>query len=90
MKLNLEWEENKRQYQTGETLYLNKIKIASYSWNSSMSKTDPDREGKRWIGRINLPSLKDKTCYGNTEEIIKTRIEITVENWFKEALTPNQ
>lgn len=90
MELNFEWKENKGQYQSGETLYLNKIIVASYGWNSATSKADPDREDKKYSGRINLPSLKDNTRYGNTQEIVKTKIEITVKNWFKEALAPNQ
>jgi len=88
MKLNFIWEENKSQYSTGETLYLNKIRVASYGWNLAMSKTDTDREEKQWSGWIDLPSLKDNTRYGSTQEIVKTKIEITIKNWFKEALAP--
>jgi len=87
-KLNFKWVENKAQYQTGETLFLNNIRIASYGWNSEMSKDDPDRDAKQWSGRIMLPSLKNDFRYGSTQEIVKTKIEITVKNWFNEALKP--
>ena len=86
MNLNLVWKKNEAQYQTGETLYLNNILVASYGWNSGMSKGDPDRDEKQWSGQITLPSLKNKFRYGSTQEMVKTKIEITVKNWFKEAL----
>ena len=86
MKLNFKWVEKKAQYQTGDFLYLNRICLASYDWNSSRSKSEADDESKRWSGQISLPSLKNKDVYGESPEAIKVKIEQVVTSWFREAL----
>ena len=84
-KLNFQWRENKGQYQTGETLYLGKIRVASYGWNGSRSRGDTD-DNTRYYGRITLPSLRDTGVYGSSPEDIKPKIEKVVTSWFREAL----
>ena len=85
MELNFRWVDKKAQYQTGKTLYLNAIAVASYDWNCFLSKSDTNKEDKRYRGVINLPSLKDNMRYGSTDEMVMSKIELTVRNWFKEA-----
>ncbi len=86
MDLHFKWVKNKARYQTGESLYLNKIKIGSYSWNSAQSQGN-HIESMNWEGRIELPSLSDKarTVYGGTQDEIKHKIEQIITNWFKET-----
>lgn len=87
LKLNFIWKENKAQYRTGESLYLNRICIGSYGWNSSRSQGVKD-DSITWVGQIALPSLSDtgKRVYGSNPTEIKPKIEQVIENWFKEAL----
>ncbi len=86
VKLNFQWRKAMGQYQTGELLYINKICVGSYYWNSSRSQGDED-ESTRYVGGIDLPSLKDtmKRQYGGSPEDIKLNIEKIVTNWFKEV-----
>ena len=70
--------------QSGCTLYLNRIRVAGYSWNSSRPQSKI-REEPDWTGYIDLPSLKNKGASGNTEDEIKARIEKVVTDWFKEV-----
>ena len=86
MKLNFLWKENKAQYQTGESLYLNRIRVASYGWNSAMPRDDPDKDKKRWSGNISLPSLKKESVYGASADKVKTKIEKITASWFAETL----
>ena len=86
-KLSFKWVENKAQYQTGESLYLNRIRMGSYGWNSSRSQSNRDASID-WSGQVELPSLSDtaKHVLGSTSDEIKARMEHVVTNWFKEAL----
>jgi len=87
-KLKFVWVQKKGQYQTGESLYLNKIRVADYEWNSWRSKTEAGQSNTRnYIGTILLPSLSDsvKHVYGESPDEIKPKIESVVTNWFKEA-----
>ena len=87
IKLNFEWKENKGQYQTGESLYLNKIRIGSYGWNSARSQSKKD-DSIDWAGQVELPSLSDiaRRVYGKTPDDVKAKIEQIVTNWFTEAI----
>ncbi len=89
VKLNFTWKEKTGKYQTGMYLYLNKICVADYGWNSVRSKSEADASNSQdYIGRIYLPSLKDtaETVYGSSPEEVKPKIEEGVLNWFNEAL----
>lgn len=84
-KLKFNWVENTKQYQTGKSLYLGKIKVANYEWNAMMSRDNIDLK-QRYSGRITLPSLSNDGVYGENETDIKIEIERIVNNWFSEAL----
>lgn len=85
MKFNFKWKRQTGQYQNGENLYINRIYIASCSWNGARTSSDDD--STRYVGNITLPSLRDKArVYGNSLETIKPKIEAIIINWFKEAL----
>lgn len=86
MKINFKWKGNTAQYQTGESLYLNKIRVASYEWNSSRSKSDSKRSNADdYVGQTLLPQANRNT-YGETPQMVKTKIEHIVTSWFEEAL----
>jgi len=78
------WKTKVARYQSGEYMFLNRIKLGEYYWNSSRSKDSKDKMD--WEGRINLPSLKTGAVYGATNEEVRTRMEVIVAGWFKEAL----
>lgn len=84
MKLDFKWIENKGRFSSGESVYLNRIRIGSYGWNSArrQGSGDPD-----YVGEITLPSLSAKTkrVYSDTQEEIKTKMEAVIKGWFKEA-----
>ena len=94
-KLNFTWVEKKAQYQTGEALYLNRIKLGAFYWNSSRSKSDEQDDSNNWVGELALPSLsgKSKRVFGSNPDEVKMKMEqITIE-WFTEATkstTPQQ
>lgn len=85
MKLNFKWKENTGQYQTGESLYLNRIKVGSYGWNSSRSRSDPKDSTKDYVGQTILPQATS-SFYGQTTDEVKTKIERHIKAWFVEAL----
>ena len=66
--MNFKWIENKAQFQSGESLYLNRIKIGSYGWNSTRSRDDNLGNSVNWSGELSLPSLSGqaKGIYGGT------------------------
>ena len=82
-KLHFTWKKKTRAYQTGEALYLNRIRIAEFQWNSSRSQSDI--EAPDWEWHIDLPSLKDKEGGGHSEAEVRTKVEQIVNSWFKEA-----
>ena len=84
-RLNFKWKGNKGQFQTGESLYLGKIRVGAYNWNSSRSRSNPRDATLTYSGSSILPQL-DRTVYGQTPEEIKGKIERQVIVWFKEAL----
>lgn len=79
------WVRKTGTYQTGCNLYLNKIRVGGYHWNSSRPQSKTDREPD-WIGYIDLPTLKNAKVSGNIEDEIKTGIEKVVTDWFNEAI----
>ena len=85
-KLSFKWVENKAQYQTGEYLYLNRIRVGSYSRNSCRPRNEGD--STKWEGDIFLPSLLDgsKRIFDANADVLKGRLERIVTNWFREVL----
>ena len=85
--MKLTWIKAKEEYRSGEDLYINKICVAGYSWNGSMSRDDtPEyKTAHRYSGSIYLPGFLNRTLYGDTPENIKDLIEIRVNNWFREV-----
>ena len=89
MKLNFQWKENKAKYQTGESLYLGRICIGSYGWNSSRSKSESERDNlEDWSGSLLLPSLLNSAqrVYGSSAEEVKVKMGKVVTSWFREAM----
>jgi len=84
MKLNFVWKEKTAQYQNGEELYLNKICVGDYTWNSMRSKSESS-ENNDWVGSSNLPQM-NRRVYGKDTNEIKPKIEKQVMIWFTEAL----
>ena len=83
-KLNFKWKTKAGQYQSGESLYLNKILVGSYSWNISRSRGST--ESNHYAGSIFLPSLHFKNVYGEKSEEVKAKVEKVINAWFNEAL----
>lgn len=86
IKLNFQWKENKGQYQTGESLFLNRIMVGSYGWNGTRSRSEPRDDTKDYLGNTTLPQM-GKFLYGQTPDEIKSKIEHKVTAWFKEVTT---
>ncbi len=86
MILNFRWKKKTGQF-LGDCLYVNKIHIGGYDWNSARSQRETD-DATRWVGYIDLPSLTDKSkrVYGANPDEVKIKIEKVVTNWFTEAL----
>ncbi len=88
MKLNFQWKENKARYQTGESLYLDRICIGSYGWNSCRSKSESERDNlEDWSGSLLLPSLSGsaRRVYASSIEEVKAKMEKVATNWFNMA-----
>lgn len=84
MKLNFAWKENKLQYQSGESLYLNRIRVASYCWNSFKSRDNPGTNN-RYSGTVSLPQIS-KTFYSDNENTLKEQLKKAVTGWVTEIL----
>ena len=84
MELHFTWKPNKGQYSNGENLYLNRIRVAGYGWNSTRNR-DAEPRKPDWVGRIDLPSLKQASKFGDTTDEVKGKIEQSVTNWLNEA-----
>ena len=82
--LQFKWKVKTGQFQSGESLYLNRIRLGGYEWNSLRSRDDPD--APNYTGSLTLPSLKDNTVFGNTTDEIKFKLENKTNDWFQEAL----
>lgn len=91
MKLNFKWKRKTGQYQTGESLYLNRICVGGYSWNSARTQGSKDNS-ITWAGFISLPSLSGGVdrVYGSSEEEVKSKVERVVVSWFTEVLANNK
>ena len=85
MELTFTWKENTGSFESGESLYLNKIRLGSYSWNSNRSRDKVPRDPD-YAGQLNLPSLKIKRVLEDDIESIKAKMEQMVTTWFTEAL----
>ncbi len=83
MELHFQWKAKTGQYQSGETLYLNRIRIGGYEWNSTRGKGDT--ESGDYSGALYLPSLKNAGVTGSLEDI-KPKLERIACGWFREAL----
>ncbi|KKM24040.1 hypothetical protein LCGC14_1609150 [marine sediment metagenome] len=86
MKLNFHWKEKTGQYSSGANLYLNRICVGGYEWNTMRSQGEKN-DSTKWAGSVGLPSLSDKSkrVYAGSTDEIKTKIEQVIRNWFKEA-----
>ena len=86
MNLKFRWVDKKARYRTGESVYLGKICVGNYSWNSGQSQSNRDALID-WVGNITLPSLGDssKRVYGSTPYVVRARIEQIITSWFEEA-----
>jgi len=75
------WRTQKRTYQNGEDLYLNRIRVGDGCWNMGRSKGDKD-DSTKWVGHAFLPSLKDlsKRVYGSTLDEVKSKVERIVNS----------
>jgi len=85
MKLNFKWKENTRRFQSGESLYLNRILVGSYGWNVSRSRDESRDATKDYVGQTTLPQAT-QPIYGQAPDRIKAKIEHQVTTWFKEVL----
>ena len=83
--MNFTWKIKRGLYQSGQALYLNRIRVGGYGWNAFLPRGSHD-DSKRWQGEVSLPSLKTKDIFSFGEEIIRAKIEGVVSDWFKEAL----
>jgi hypothetical protein len=77
MKLNFQWKQQTGQYESGENLYLNNIKVGLVSHNLTRDYV--------WRASILLPRI-DKNIYGNNISELKRDIELLITAWFEEAL----
>ena len=71
--MNFIWKQKIGVYQTGESLYLNRIRLGGYCWNCLRASTDKDKSPD-WVGQISLPSLKSNTVYGGTTEEVNNTL----------------
>jgi len=78
------WITKTGQYQSGEYLYINRICVGDYDWNSCRSRDSTETD--RYVGNIVLPSIKNKRVFGDSPEEVKLKVERIVNAWFKEAL----
>ena len=82
MKLN--WKKNTHTYQTGHSLFINKIRVGSYEWNACMGKGDTNKEARQYTGHVLLPRMKTADVYGSSPEEVRGRVERIVTAWFRE------
>lgn len=80
--MNFIWKQKTGRFRSGESLYLNRIHLGGYEWNSCKSQGNKDKSID-WTGQVTLPSLKNQTVYGATTEEVKTNMERLVIQWFK-------
>ena len=83
MKLNLKWKNQIGEYAPGESLWLGKIKLGTYSYNLAKSRGE---QNKNYVGALQLPSLKEPTAYSSDIGLLKVMLESKVNSWFAEAI----
>ena len=83
--LKFQWKSNQAKYANGEILFINNVRIGSYDYNSTRSKTG-SHEGNDWVGKINLPGLQNTILYDGTTSGVKTKVENLVNRWFQQVL----
>jgi len=83
MILNFTWRPKTGQYLSGESLYLNKIRVGEYSWNIARSQDDQDAD--KWAGCVLLPSQNNNYVFASDIDEIKLEVELRVMDWFHEA-----
>ncbi|KKL76918.1 hypothetical protein LCGC14_2040070 [marine sediment metagenome] len=81
--MNYIWRAKRFQYQSGEYLYLNRIYVGEYSWNSY--RPQGSEEANHYEGNIFLPSIKNKRVFADTAEEVKVKVEKIVNSWLIEA-----
>lgn len=84
MDIKGEWRTKTGRFQSGESLYLNRVCVGGYEWNSCRPRGSAETD--RYVGNISLPSTKSTHVFGDSEEEVKLKVERVVNNWFKEAL----
>lgn len=84
MKLNFVWKEKKGQFQTGQSLYLNKICVAGYSYNASRPQGTNNNDS--WKGYVDLPGFREDRQLSDSETDMRKQLESVVKVWFTEAL----
>jgi hypothetical protein len=86
-KLNFIWRDKPEQFASGQRLYINKINVAQYEYNGSMSKKDTDeyKSAHRYSGKTDLPSMT-QLVYESSDELIRAKLERMVTVCFNEAL----
>lgn len=80
------WRVKTGQFQSGQSMYLNRILLGGYYWNGTQPQSAHD-DSKNWVGELALPSLVKGMIYGHSEENIRAEMERAANSWFKEALT---
>jgi hypothetical protein len=79
MKLNFKWVKKTGQFTRGDYLYIGKIQLGGYDWNSSRTQGD---SANPWVGNIGLPCLKNDRVYADSVEEVKQKVEQKVAYWF--------
>jgi len=80
--MKIRWDENTRQYATGEIGSVGRWKLFSTSWNSCMSRDDPDKESKKISLGVKLPGLKNTFLFSSHEEA-KQKANELLEYWIE-------
>ena len=88
MKLNFQWKQKTAQFQTGESLYLNGIRVADYGWNGLRSRTG-SHDNNDWVGGALLPQAT-KTLYDDAQDELKAKLERLVTMWFEKAIAKEE
>lgn len=83
--MNFIWKVKTGRFQSGSSIYLNRIRLGGFEWNGTRSKTG-SHEDNDWTGKMILPSLVNATVYSGNEHDIKNKMEKIAQDWFNEAL----
>ena len=92
VELNFKWADSMGDFQSGESLALNGVRVANYGWNSMRNRDSEEDRLLNYSGTILLPGLSGKAShvYGESEEQIKAKIEGIVTRWFDRVLAENR